>query len=108
MSVFQAGERIVLLRRQRGRERDPPQHRGGQGHGQVVAGHLRERAPIPDADAHALASMRHGHDLGLQLQPGSQRRGQRGGQPIVAALDAVHPAGSDVVVWRELVDERNQ
>ncbi len=49
--------------------------------------------------------MRHGHQLGRQSQPVTERCGERGGQPVGTALDAVHAARPRTVFFRELIDE---
>ena len=51
--------------------------------------------------------MRHGDELGVELNAIADRPGERGRQPIVAAGDAVHRRAGGLIGRRELIDERD-
>ena len=53
--------------------------------------------------------MRDGNDVGVEVKAIAERRRERGGETVVAALDAVHRAGQwAVVVGGELIDQRDE
>ena len=107
-AVFQVGDRVVLLRGQRGHERNAPERGGRQGEHGVVAADLRHGAAVLHADPDVLAAVRHGDDFRVQVEAIAQRRRQRGGEAIVAAVDAVHRLERGSVVRGELIDERDE
>jgi hypothetical protein len=106
-AVLQARDRLVLLRGQRRRDRDAPQQRRRHRKDQIVALELRHPTPLLHACAHAAPAVRYGDKLGAQADPVAEERGEGGREPIVSALDAVHPAARGIIA-RELIDERQQ
>ena len=107
-AVLQADDGLVLLRRQRRRDRHAAEQRGRQRENRVVAVDLRERAVVLHADADDLAAVRQRDDVGVEVEAIAERRRERRGEPIVASLDAIHGAGRRRLAFRELIDERDE
>ena len=106
-AVLQARDRVVLLRRKSGRDRNPPQERRRQREDQIVGLQRADLPPVFDAGAHAAPAMRDRHQLGIQMNPVTERTGDAFRQPIVAAFDP-QAAHARRFVLRELIDERQQ
>ena len=86
-AVFEPRDRVVLLRRERRRDRDAAQQRGRQREQQVVGADRRHRPAAAYAGADAASAMRDGDQLGVQTQ-----RGRRAAPPAPLASRSLPPS----------------